>query len=424
MNFLEILDMAVPTPSAVLVRMTILVVILQVTIAWGIMTTTVFIEGTPVTMAASEQSSSTGIGTREFPWASIIWTLIALILSAFSGRDIVIDVMALMFTTMPFDSFVKTIGFVLFILLHAHFYGLAERCLRTAVQFGKTRRVVMSAKHKAQVKALKKKLRVKCRMVELASIVDVQSTNLQASYRQRTKLQDKQLFTLHLQFSNLQRSNAATVRDFSHYMWWAERTVDSLTGANALLENKLACLEADAQTGHDLYDQFRSDFLCSLRNGETTLSHKDAEISSLKQDNAQLVKANQDKDEEINLLKAQLAMQLKQPQEGEANAHTDVSTELPSPSLHSRWGSAENVPGVSSFQAKRHPSVSTDSSAATIATAASGTFVSKASRSGTKSVATTTYLDTTADDKAAAEFLIADTALAHWWLAATATSAG
>ncbi|CAM9422169.1 unnamed protein product [Ectocarpus sp. 6 AP-2014] len=423
MNFSEILDMAVPTPSA-LVRMTILVVILQVMIAWGIMTTTVFTEGTPVTMAAAEQSLSTGITTSAFPWASIIWTLIALILSAFSGKDIVIDIMALMFTTMPFDSFVKTLGFVLVILLHAHFYGLAERCLRTAVQFGNTRRVVMSAKHKAQVKALKKKLRVKCRMVELASILDVQSTNLQASYRQRIKLQDKQLFTLHLQFSDLQRSNAATVRDFSHYMWCAERTVDSLTGVNALIENKLACLEADVQTGHDLYDQFRSDFLCSLRDGETALSHKDAEITSLKQDKAQLVKANQDKDEEIKLLKAQLAMQLKQPQEGENNAHTDVSTELPSPSLHSRWGSAENVPGVSSFQAKRHPSVSTDASAAVIATAASGTFVSKASRSGTKPVATTTYLDTTADDKAAAEFLIGDTALAHWWLSATATSAG
>ncbi|CBJ33920.1 hypothetical protein Esi_0702_0001 [Ectocarpus siliculosus] len=407
MNFSEILDMAVPTPSA-LVRMTILVVILQVMIAWGIMTTTVFTEGTPVTMAAAEQSLSTGITTSEFPWASIIWTLIALILSAFSGRDIVIDIMALMFTTMLFDSFVKTLGFVLVILLHAHFYGLAERCLRTAVQFGNTRRVVMSAKHKAQVKALKKKLRVKCRMVELASILDVQSTNLQASYRQRIKLQDKQLFTLHLQFSDLQRSNAATVRDFSHYMWCAERTVDSLTGANALLENKLACLEADVQTGHDLYDQFRSDFLCSLRDGETALSHKDAEISSLKQDNAQLVKANQDKDEEIKL------------PEGSAGHAAQAA----SGSLHSRWGSAENVPGVSSFQAKRHPSVSTDSSAAVIATAASGTFVSKASRSGTKSVATTTYLDTTADDKAAAEFLIADTALAHWWLSATATSAG
>lgn len=35
---------------------------------------------------------------------------------------------------------------------------------------------MMSAKHKAQAKALKKKLRVKCRMVELASILDVQST--------------------------------------------------------------------------------------------------------------------------------------------------------------------------------------------------------------------------------------------------------
>ncbi|CAN0249877.1 unnamed protein product [Ectocarpus sp. 4 AP-2014] len=113
-------------------------------------------------------------------------------------------------------------------------------------------------------------------------------------------------------------------------MWCAERTIDSLTGANALLENKLACLEADVQTGHDLYDQFRSDFLCSLRDGETTLSHRDAEISSLKQDNAQLVEANQDKDEEIKLLKAQLAMQLKQPQEactagGEAPRTCQVS---------------------------------------------------------------------------------------------------
>ncbi|CAN0545640.1 unnamed protein product [Ectocarpus sp. 12 AP-2014] len=124
--------------------------------------------------------------------------------------------MALMFTTMPFDSFVKTLGFVLSILLHAHFYGLAERCLRTAVQFGKARRLMTSAKHKAQVKALKKKLRVKYRMVELASVLDVQSTNLEASYRQTIKLKDKQLFTLHLQFSDLQRSNAATVRDFSH----------------------------------------------------------------------------------------------------------------------------------------------------------------------------------------------------------------
>ncbi|CAN0482070.1 unnamed protein product, partial [Ectocarpus sp. 8 AP-2014] len=192
---------------------------------------------------------------------------------------------------------------------------LAER----TVQFGKTRPVMMSAKHKAQVKALKKKLRVKCRMMELASILDVQSTNLQASYRQRIKLQDKQARTppYHTPFSDLQRSNASTVRDFSHYIWCAERTVDSLTGSNALLENKLACLGADVQTGHDLYDQFRSDFLCSLRDGETTLSHKDAEISSLKQDNARLVKANQDKDEEIELLEAQLTMQLKQPQEGQ-----------------------------------------------------------------------------------------------------------
>ena len=70
MNFSEILDMAVPTPSA-LVRMTILVVILQVMIAWGIMTTTVFTEGTPVTMAAAEQSLSTGITTRSVKHSAV-----------------------------------------------------------------------------------------------------------------------------------------------------------------------------------------------------------------------------------------------------------------------------------------------------------------------------------------------------------------
>ena len=103
-------------------------------------------------------------------------------------------------------------------------------------------------------------------------------------------------------------------------------------------------------------------------------------------------------------------------------------------SLHSRWGSADNVPGASSFEAKRNssPVVKTvlnrkapDSSAAMIAAAASGTFVSKASsRKVSKSGATKTDLDTIADDKAAAQVLIADTALANWWLAATATSAG
>lgn len=62
MNF-EIFDKAVPTPSA-LVRMTILVIVLQVIIAWGIMTTTVFTEGTPVTTAANEELSAAGISTR------------------------------------------------------------------------------------------------------------------------------------------------------------------------------------------------------------------------------------------------------------------------------------------------------------------------------------------------------------------------
>lgn len=50
-----------------------------------------------------------------------------------------------------------------------------------------------------------------------------------------------QLFTLQLQFSDLQRSNA----DFSHYMWFAEKKIDSLTGANALLKNQLASLASD-----------------------------------------------------------------------------------------------------------------------------------------------------------------------------------
>ncbi|CAM9312023.1 unnamed protein product [Ectocarpus fasciculatus] len=400
--------------------MTILVIAVQLLIAWGVIRTTIFTEGTPVTMAASEESSAAMSATvSQFPWAAILWTLNALVLSVFSGRDTVADVMALMSITVPFGMFAKTLGFVLLILMHAHFYRLAERCLRTAVQFAKTRRVVTSAKTAGQVKSLKKKLRAKCRMMELASVLDVQSTNLQASYRKWITIQDKQLFTLQLQFSDLQRSNA----DFSHYMWFAEKKIDSLTGANALLKNQLASLASDLQTSHQRYEQFQVDFLCSLRDGEMKMSHKDAKMSSLKQDNARLVKANKDKDDEINRLKAQLAMQLKQPQEGDVSAHTDVSTELPSPSLHSRWGSADNVPGASSFEAKRNssPVVKTvlnrkapDSSAAMIAAAASGTFVSKASsRKVSKSGATKTDLDTIADDKAAAQVLIADTALAN-----------
>ncbi|CAN0062695.1 unnamed protein product [Ectocarpus sp. 6 AP-2014] len=124
-------------------------------------------------------------------------------------------------------------------------------------------------------------------------------------------------------------------------MWSAERQIDGLTARNAQLETNLACLEADGrggrvQTCHRVHDLLQTDLLCTIRDGETTLGKKDAEICSLA------------KDREIERLKAQL---LHSKEVDGAQDIADRSTEPPSPILHSRWGSADNVDGASIFWA-------------------------------------------------------------------------
>ncbi|CAM9367348.1 unnamed protein product [Ectocarpus sp. 13 AM-2016] len=187
-------------------------------------------------------------------------------------------------------------------------------------------------------------------------------------------------------------------------MWSAERQIDGLTARNAQLEKNLVCLEADVQTCHRMHDQLQTDLLCTIRDGETTLGKKDAEICSLT------------KDREIERLKAQL---LHSKEVDGAQDIADRSTEPPSPSLHSRWGSADSVDGASIFRAGNNPAASKtpfgrkapNASAAIIAGAAAGTFVySKASLRATDKSATDDVIATSAvsdADRAAAEALIA-----------------
>ncbi|CBJ26416.1 hypothetical protein Esi_0033_0005 [Ectocarpus siliculosus] len=203
-------------------------------------------------------------------------------------------------------------------------------------------------------------------------------------------------------------------------MWSAERQIDGLTARNAQLETHLACLEADVQTYHRVHDLLQTDLLCTIRDGETTLGKKDAEICSLT------------KDREIERLKAQL---LHSKEVDGAQDIADRSTEPPSPSLHSRWGSADNVDGASIFRAGNNSADSKtpcgrkapNASAAIIA--AAGTFVySKASRRATDKLATNVIATSAVSDadSFAAEALIADARLEAWGLTMrrAATSAG
>ncbi|CAM9866908.1 unnamed protein product [Ectocarpus sp. 8 AP-2014] len=386
-----------------LMRMTTLVFMLQGVIAWGVVTSS-----NDGTSAAEEDLSMRITTTSEFSWAAIIGTLTALVLSALTGQDAVVDILGVMFVTVPFQAFVETLVFVLLVLMHARFYEPVERFLSTAAQFANIWRYVdkdNTARYKAR-----------------------------AAYRDTIKAQDKQLSSLQLQCNHFQRSNTATRGDFSHYMWCAERQIDGLTARNAQLETNLAFLEAEVQTCDRLHDQLQTDLLCTIRDDETTLGKKDAEICSLTKDNDILRQVNGDKDSEIERLKAQLALRVKDPEKVDgAQDIADRSTEPPSPSSHSRWGSAD---GASIFRASNCSAASKtpvgrktpDSSAAVIAAAAAGTFVySKASRrandkSATKIVVTSAVSDS---DRAAAEALIADAGLEAWGLTMrAATSAG
>ncbi|CAM9271990.1 unnamed protein product [Ectocarpus sp. 13 AM-2016] len=383
-----------------LMRMTTLVFMLQGVIAWGVVTSS-----NDGTSAAEGDLSMPITTTSEFPWVVIIGTLTALTLSALTGRDAVVDILAVMFVMVPFQAFVETFSFVLLVLMHARFYGPAERFLSTATQFVKTWR------HVDKANAARNKAR--------------------AAYRDTIKAQDKQLFSLQLQCNDFQRSSTATQGDFSHYMWSAERQIDGLTARNAQLETNLALLEADVQTCDRLHDQLQTDLLCTIRDDETSLGEKDAEICSLTKDNDILRQVNGDKDSEIERLKAQLALRLKDPEEVDgAQDIADRSTEPPSPSLHSRWGSVDDA---SIFRASNSSAASKtpvgrktpDSSAAVIAATAAGTFIySKASRRSTdKSVTKIVVTSAVSDaDRAAAETLIADAGLEAWGLTMRAAS--
>ncbi|CAM9938739.1 unnamed protein product [Ectocarpus sp. 4 AP-2014] len=380
------------------------------------MSTLVFVlQGVIVTSSNDGASAAEGdlsmriTTTSDFSWVVIIGTLTALMLSALTGQDAVVDILAVMFVTVPFQAFVETVSFVLLVLMHARFYGTVERFLSTAAQFTVNTWRYMDKDDTARYKA-------------------------RAAYRDTIKAQDKQLSSLQLQFNGLQGSNTATQGDFSRYMWCAERQIDGLAARNAQLETNLAFLEADVQTCDRLQDQLQTDLLCTIRDDETTLGKKDAEKCSLTKDNDILRQVNGDKDSEIERLKAQLALRVKDPEEVDgAQDIADCSTEPPSPSLHSRWGS---VDGASIFCASNSSAASKtpvgrktpDSSAAVIAAAAAGTFVySKASRhatdtSVTKIVVTSAVSDA---DRAASETLIADAGLEAWGLTMrAATSAG
>ncbi|CBJ31576.1 hypothetical protein Esi_0265_0042 [Ectocarpus siliculosus] len=382
-----------------LMRVTTLVFMLQGVIAWGVVTSS-----NDGTSAAEEDLSMHITTTSEFPWAVIIGTLTALILSALTGQDAVVDILAVMFVTVPFQAFVETVSFVLLVLMHARFCGPAERFLSTAAQF----------------------------TVNTWRYVDKGNTvRYKAAYSDTIKAQDEQLSSLTLQCNDFQRSNTVTQGDFSHYMWCAERQIDGLTARKAQLETNLALLEADAQTCDRLHDQLQTDLMCTIRDDETTLGKKDAEICSLTKDNDILRQVNGDKDSEIERLKTQLALRVKDPEKVDgAQDIADRSTEPPSPSLHSRWGS---VDGASIFRASNTSAAfkapvgrkTPDSSAAVIAAAAAGTFVySKASRRATVKSATKIVVASTVSDadRAAAEALIADAGLEAWGLTMRATT--
>ncbi|CAM9852549.1 unnamed protein product [Ectocarpus sp. 4 AP-2014] len=190
-------------------------------------------------------------------------------------------------------------------------------------------------------------------------------------------------------------------------MWSAERQIDGLTARNAQLETNLACLGSDVQTCHRVHDLLQTDLLCTIRDSETTLGKKDAEICFLT------------KNREIERLKAQL---LHSKEVHGTQDIADRSTEPPSPSLHSRWGSADSVDGASIFRAGNNSAASKtpcgrkalNASAAIIAAAAARTFVySKAScratdKSATNAIATSAVSNA---DRAAKEALIADARL-------------
>ncbi|CAN0506738.1 unnamed protein product [Ectocarpus sp. 12 AP-2014] len=92
--------------------MTTLVFMLQGIIVWGVLTYS--IDGT----STADEDLSSGITTSEFPQSAIMWMLTALVLSAWTGRDTVVDIMGLMFVTVPSKAFVETLGFVLLVLMN------------------------------------------------------------------------------------------------------------------------------------------------------------------------------------------------------------------------------------------------------------------------------------------------------------------
>ncbi|CAM9571332.1 unnamed protein product [Ectocarpus fasciculatus] len=380
--------------------MTALVFMLQGIVAWGVITYS--IDGN----STADEDLSSGITTSmngEFPWSSISSTLIAIFLSAWTGRDTVLDILACTYIAVPFPAFVEAVGFTLLVLLHARFYGLVERCLSTAVNVAKTRRCVDHAQathYKARARGLKKQLL---------------------------------LSSLKLQCNNLQGSNKATQVDFTHYIWCAERQIDGLSARNAQLETNLACLEVDFDMCHRMHDKLQTHLLCMIRDGETTLGKKDAEIRSLTKDNVTLRSANDAKDREIERLKA-LLVHSKEGQRTFDSAQNiaDRSTEPPSPSF-GRWGSADSASIFPASNSSAAPQTlvgkkAANASAAIIAAAAAGTFAySKASRRATDKAATNIIATSTVSeaDRAAAEAMIADAGLEAWGLTMrAATSAG
>ncbi|CAN0156858.1 unnamed protein product, partial [Ectocarpus sp. 12 AP-2014] len=106
--FTTLFEKITPSTPMALMRMSTLVFMLQGVIAWGVVTSS-----NDGTLAAEGDLSMPITTTSEFPWVVIIGTLTALILSALTGQDAVVDILA-------------------------RFYGSAERCLSTATQFVKT----------------------------------------------------------------------------------------------------------------------------------------------------------------------------------------------------------------------------------------------------------------------------------------------
>ncbi|CAM9571170.1 unnamed protein product, partial [Ectocarpus fasciculatus] len=200
-------------------------------------------------------------------------------------------------------------------------------------------------------------------------------------------------------------------------IWCAERQIDGLSARNAQLETNLACLEVDFDMCHRMHDKLQTHLLCMIRDGETTLGKKDAEIRSLT------------KDREIERLKALL---VHSKEVDSAQNIADRSTEPPSPSF-GRWGSADSASIFPASNSSAAPQTlvgkkAANASAAIIAAAAAGTFAySKASRRATDKAATNIIATSTVSeaDRAAAEAMIADAGLEAWGLTMrAATSAG